>query len=166
MAQAKTLTAAELRRATDYIATRPHAARNRAMLLTTHLAGLRVGEVALLSWLDAVDTSGQVREEIRLNADQTKGRHPRTVYVSPKLRKELQAYVNSIPARAPEAVRATETVRKCADEKKATAVKQLLYFHGGATQSRTGLNGFAKAAPTPIGYCATKVYKKLGARCV
>jgi hypothetical protein len=33
MAQAKTLTAAELRRATDYIATRPHAARNRAMLL-------------------------------------------------------------------------------------------------------------------------------------
>ena len=103
MAQAKTLTAAELRRATDYIATRPHAARNRAMLLTTHLAGLRVGEVALLSWSDAVDTSGQVREEIRLNADQTKGRHPRTVYVSPKLRKELQAYVNSIPARAPEA---------------------------------------------------------------
>ena len=46
MAQAKTLTAAELRRATDYIATRQHAARNRAMLLTTHLAGLRVGEVA------------------------------------------------------------------------------------------------------------------------
>ena len=103
MAQAKTLTAAELRRATDYIATRPHAARNRAMLLTTHLAGLRVGEVALLSWSDAVDTNGLVREEIRLNADQTKGRHPRTVYVSPKLRKELQIYVNSIPARAPEA---------------------------------------------------------------
>ena len=103
MAQAKTLTAAELRRATDYIATRPHAVRNRAMLLMTHLAGLRVGEVALLSWSDAVDTNGQVREEIRLNADQTKGRHPRTVYVSPKLRKELQAYVNSISARAPEA---------------------------------------------------------------
>jgi len=103
MAQAKTLTAAELRRATDYIATRPHAARNRAMLLTTHLAGLRVGEVALLSWSDAVDSNGQVREEIRLNADQTKGRHPRTVYVSPKLRKELQAYVNSISTRAPEA---------------------------------------------------------------
>ena len=103
MAQAKTLTAAELRRATDYIATRPHAARNRAMLLITHLAGLRVGEVALLSWSDAVDSIGQVREEIRLNADQTKGRHPRTIYISPKLRKELQAYVNSIPARAPEA---------------------------------------------------------------
>ena len=37
---------------------------------------------------------------------------------------------------------------------------------GGATQSRTGLNGFANTGPTPIGYCATKVYKKLGARCV
>jgi len=103
MAQAKTLTAAELRRVTDYIATRPHATRNRAMLMMTHLAGLRVGEVALLSWSDAVNPEGVVREEIRLNADQTKGRHPRTVYVSHKLRKELQAYVNSIPARADEA---------------------------------------------------------------
>jgi len=36
-----------------------------------------------------------------------------------------------------------ETDRKCADEKKATALRQLLYFDGGATQSRTGLNGFA-----------------------
>ena len=58
MAQAKTLTAAELRRVTDYIATRPHAARNRAMLMMTHLAGLRVGEVALLSWSDAVNPEG------------------------------------------------------------------------------------------------------------
>jgi integrase/recombinase XerD len=103
MAQAKTLTAAELRRATDYIATRPHAARNRAMLLTTHLAGLRVGEVALLSWSDAVDSNGQVREEVRLNADQTKGRHPRTVYISPKLQKELRAYIAATPKREPTA---------------------------------------------------------------
>lgn len=61
MAQAKTLTTAELRRVTDYIATRPHAARNRAMLMMTHLAGLRVGEVALLSWSDAVNPEGVVR---------------------------------------------------------------------------------------------------------
>jgi hypothetical protein len=33
MAQAKTLTAAELRRATDHIATRPHAARSRAQVV-------------------------------------------------------------------------------------------------------------------------------------
>jgi integrase/recombinase XerD len=43
MKQAKTLTAAELRRVTDSIAARAHAARNRAMLMMTHLAGMRVG---------------------------------------------------------------------------------------------------------------------------
>ena len=102
MAQAKTLTSAELRRVLDYIATRAHAQRNRAALMLTHLAGLRVGEVAALRWGDAIAADGKVRDEIRLNADQTKGRHPRTVYVSPKLRKELQAYVSSVKARNPE----------------------------------------------------------------
>jgi hypothetical protein len=46
MGKAKTLTAQQLRRVQDYIASRAHAARNRAMLLLTHLAGMRVGEVA------------------------------------------------------------------------------------------------------------------------
>ena len=46
MGKAKTFTALELRRVQDYIASRAHAARNRAMLLLTHLAGMRVGEVA------------------------------------------------------------------------------------------------------------------------
>ena len=73
MKQAKTLTATELRRVTDSIATRAHAVRNRAMLMMTHLAGLRVGEVAQLTWSDVVTAEGAVREEVRLNADQTKG---------------------------------------------------------------------------------------------
>jgi len=73
MKQAKTLTAAELRRVTDSIATRAHAVRNRAMLMMTHLAGLRVGEVAQLAWADVVTAEDTVREEVRLNADQTKG---------------------------------------------------------------------------------------------
>ena len=41
MSQAKTLTQPELRRVLDFVATRKHAARNRAMLLITHLARLR-----------------------------------------------------------------------------------------------------------------------------
>ena len=64
--QAKTLQAQELRRVLDYIATRPHALRNRTMLLATHLAGLRVGEVANLRYEDVVDAAGVVRDEIRL----------------------------------------------------------------------------------------------------
>jgi integrase/recombinase XerD len=99
MAQAKTLNSAELRRVLDYIATRKHAKRNRAMLLLTHLSGMRVGEVAALKWLDVVNADGQIREEIRLSADQTKGRHPRTAYISAKLRKELQLYLAAIKPR-------------------------------------------------------------------
>jgi integrase len=82
MGKAKTLTTQELRRVQDYIATRAHAARNRAMLLLTHLAGMRVGEVATLTWGDVVNTKGRVKDEIRMNADQTKGGHPRIVFLS------------------------------------------------------------------------------------
>ena len=102
MGKAKTLTAQELRRVQDYIASRAHAARNRAMLLLTHLAGMRVGEVAALTWGDVVNAEGRVKDEIRLNADQTKGGHPRTVFISPKLHKELQAYAQSTTKRPPE----------------------------------------------------------------
>lgn len=93
MSQAKTLTAQELRRVTDYVATRKHAARNRAMLLVTHLAGLRVGEVATLRIEDVLDADGNVRNEIRLDAEQTKGNYARVVFVSEKLRKELTTYL-------------------------------------------------------------------------
>jgi integrase/recombinase XerD len=93
MSQAKTLTAQELRRVTDYVATRKHAARNRAMLLTTHLAGMRVGEVAALRVSDVLDADGKVRNEIRLDAEQTKGSHARVVFVCEKLQKELAKYL-------------------------------------------------------------------------
>lgn len=100
--QAKTLTAQELRRVLDYIATRPHAARNRAMLLFTHYAGMRVGEVANLHYRDVVDGSGAIRDEIRLEADQTKGHFGRVVFVSARLKKELAAYLLSHPVTDPE----------------------------------------------------------------
>ena len=46
MAQARTLSPVEMAQVLAYTDTRSHAARNRAMLLLTHWAGLRVGEVA------------------------------------------------------------------------------------------------------------------------
>jgi integrase/recombinase XerD len=45
MAQAKTLTTAEIEHLLNYIDTRKYAARNRSMMLLTHWAGLRIGEV-------------------------------------------------------------------------------------------------------------------------
>ena len=92
MAQAKTLTKEEITRVLDYINTRRFAQRNRAMMLLTHLAGLRIGEVACLRWSDVMNLDGTVKEEIRLLPDMTKGRHPRTVFVNIRLRDELAAY--------------------------------------------------------------------------
>ena len=92
MAQAKTLTKEDMVRVLEYINTRNHAARNRAMMLLTHLAGLRIGEVACLRWSDVMNVDGTVKDEIRLLPDMTKGKHARTVFVNIKLREELQAY--------------------------------------------------------------------------
>jgi integrase/recombinase XerD len=90
--QAKTLTQQELRRVLDYTATRKHSVRNRALLMTTHLSGMRVGEVASLRNSDVLDAEGNIRSEIRLSAEQTKGNEARVVFVNDKLRKELELY--------------------------------------------------------------------------
>jgi integrase/recombinase XerD len=100
--QAKTLTQPELRRVLDYIATRPHAVRNRTMLLATHLAGMRVGEVSNLRYEDVIDVAGQIRDEIRLDAAQTKGRYGRVVFVNAKLKRELETYLGSHPQTKPD----------------------------------------------------------------
>ena len=98
--QAKTLTAQEIRRVLDYVATRPHAVRNRAMFLTMLYAMLRVKECAALRYADVVDGEGKIKAEFYLSAEQTKGRKGGTVFVSDKLRKELQAYVRAFPPKS------------------------------------------------------------------
>ena len=100
MPQAKTLSPKELRRVLDYTATRKHAARKRLMILMTHWSGMRVGEVAALLKADVLNNDGTVRDEIRLMAEQTKGRHARVVFVSEKLRREIAGYLKLIAKRA------------------------------------------------------------------
>ena len=96
MAQAKTFTEKELKRVLAHIAIHKHAIRNRAMLLLTHWAGLRVGEVAALRIGDVMAEDGTIKQEIRLLAEQTKGGHARTIFVGERLRKELAVYVASL----------------------------------------------------------------------
>ena len=91
--QAKTLNQQELRKVLDYISTRKHCARNKAMLMTTFLSGMRVGEVSSLRFNDVVDSEGNIRNEIRLTPEMTKGQFARVVFVNDRLRKELQQYV-------------------------------------------------------------------------
>jgi integrase/recombinase XerD len=111
--QAKTLTQQELRRVLDYIATRKHSLRNRALLMTTFLSGMRVGEVASLRYCDVVDDEGNIKSEIRLTAEQTKGNEARVVFVNERLRKELASYIK--------VYRPTDTTRKLFYSQKASS---------------------------------------------
>jgi len=93
MSQARVLTEKELRKVLNFCNTQPHATRNRTMLLCTHMAGMRVGEVAALTVSDVLAMDGTVKEEIALSAQQTKGNKARTVLVPKKLREELTSYL-------------------------------------------------------------------------
>ena len=93
MSQAKTLTSAEVDQILTFIAAHSFALRNRVMLLTGLWSGMRVGEIASLCVGDVMNADGSIKAEVRLTADQTKGRQPRTVFLPQKLRDELAAYM-------------------------------------------------------------------------
>ena len=93
MSQAKTLTPTEIDQVLTFIAAHSFPLRNRVMLLTGLWSGMRVGEIASLSVADVMNGDGSIKAEVRLTAEQTKGRQPRTVFLPQKLRDELGAYM-------------------------------------------------------------------------
>ena len=97
MAQAKTLSDTELQRALDYTATTKAAVRNRAILLLTHWAGMRIGEVASVRYSDVLNADKQVLSEIHLAANQTKGSKSRVVLLSERMQQELAKYIAAHP---------------------------------------------------------------------
>jgi integrase/recombinase XerD len=100
--QAKTLDAAELKRVLGTIALRRYATRDRAMMLMTFYAGMRIGEVVALKQGDVLEESGAIRKEIRLRAEQTKGDMGRRVFISERLRKELASYAGTLQKHSPD----------------------------------------------------------------
>ena len=95
MAQAKTLTQVEIDQVLRYGSTRQYPERNKALILTSFYLGLRVAEIALLKRSDIVNEDGSIKNEIRLSASQTKGGHPRTVYIPEKLKPEYINYLRT-----------------------------------------------------------------------
>jgi integrase/recombinase XerD len=93
MATAKSLTAAEFQIAIKYIESQPYAKRNKAMLMMTVAAGLRVSEVAGLTLGDVLNADGSVRSEIYLAAHRVKHGHARTIYINSRLQQELTEYI-------------------------------------------------------------------------
>ena len=93
MWQAKTLTDKDLKKVLAYISTRKHAARDRAMLLTTVMAGTRIGEAAALRIKDVLAADGTIKEQLTLGVEQTKGNEARVLMLPSKLRDELRKYL-------------------------------------------------------------------------
>ena len=99
MAQASVLSDNDIRRIFRIIETTRHADRNRVAFVLSIYAGMRVGEIAALKISDVINQHGEVRSEIKLGANQTKGKKGRTVILSGRVRREIGAYLKSQPER-------------------------------------------------------------------
>lgn len=99
MAQAATLNEQQLQRVLDYIKGKRHCRRNRTIILLTHYAFLRIGEVAALRYCDVLDVDGNIKEETVLDKTQTKGNKARRIWLNEKIRLELAAYVKEFKAK-------------------------------------------------------------------
>ena len=95
MAQAKTLTKTELKKLC-YVtrACRKYAERDVTMLQLTHYCGMRVGEVAALQFADVVDEQGTVLDEIVLEAERTKSKRARRIFLPKHMQRQLQQFVD------------------------------------------------------------------------
>jgi integrase/recombinase XerD len=154
MGQAKVLTDRELKKILLYIAARSHATRNRCMFLLTHGSGMRVGEVAALRICDVLTKDGQIKDEIRLSAVQTKGDRGRTVVLSDRMQSEIRNYLcNRFNLTDLLAVTLTDTTRALFSNQKnphrgfsaSTACQMFHYWYRGANvegSSHSGRRGF------------------------
>jgi integrase/recombinase XerD len=91
MKQARVLTQAEIKRVLTYCNGTKHPIRNRLAVMLSHYAGLRVGEIAALTWDQLVDANGDIRNQFYLEAQTTKSNEARLVHVNIKLAAELKA---------------------------------------------------------------------------
>ena len=97
--QARTINERELQRLLDFVSKTKSQKRNRAIILLTHLAGMRIGEVAALRIGDVLASDGTVRKEVTLSATQTKGNRSRTVLLNQRMQAELAAYLQAVRVR-------------------------------------------------------------------
>lgn len=92
MRQARVLTESELKRLLAVVAQSRHAERNRLAFMLSHLAGLRVGEIAGLLVSDVFEADGAIRERLVVRSTIAKGGHERVVFLSGRLRHEIERF--------------------------------------------------------------------------
>ena len=87
-----------MKRLLAVIASRRHAERDRLAVMFSHLAGLRVGEIAGLIFDDVLETDGSVTDRVHINPAIAKGGVGRTVFVNKRLQREIRRYLEALPA--------------------------------------------------------------------
>jgi integrase/recombinase XerD len=92
MAQAATLSEAQIKRALRFCQSRKHVTRDSTILLFSIYTGLRAKELAALRMGDVYDAEGVPRTQFTLAAIQTKGARTRTVFVNKALSTQLVLY--------------------------------------------------------------------------
>ena len=92
MAEAATLSEAQIKRAVRFCQTRRYVTRDTTILLLSLYTGLRAKEIAALRNSDVYEHSGAVRTQFTLTAAQTKGARTRTVFVNKQLTQQLSTY--------------------------------------------------------------------------
>jgi integrase/recombinase XerD len=99
MAQAQTLSDAQLKRILQWCSTRRHSTRDRTIIQFSFYAGLRAKEIAALRRGDVYDDTGAVRTQFLLSAAQAKGGRSRTVWINRRLRRVLAEYAAQLDMR-------------------------------------------------------------------
>jgi integrase/recombinase XerD len=92
MAQAATLSDAQIKRALRWCSTRRYVTRDTTILLFSIYTGLRAKELAALCVGDVYDADGTPRTQFTLSAAQTKGARTRTVFINAALTAQLLRY--------------------------------------------------------------------------
>ena len=155
MSQAKVLTEKEIKKVIKVIESKRHASRNRCMFMMTHMSGARISEVASLRICDVLASDGNIKSEVYLSAVQTKGSKGRTLYLSDKLREEINLYLKTrfklkdlLPVTMTDTVRALFTNQKDCQRgfSASTACQMFHYWYKEAkiegASSHSGRRGF------------------------
>ena len=145
MAQASVLTESDVRRVFRILETTRYAERNRLAFVLSIYAGLRVGEIAALTIADVVNQHGEARREIKLGAHQTKGSKGRTVILSTRVRKEIEAFLKPRPVHSLEAplIQSQRNRRAFSTVTLSMLFKEIYELAGIRTSSHSGRRTFA-----------------------
>lgn len=91
--QAKVLSEAEFKRARAIAGATRLAERNELLLCMTHWAGMRACELASLRICDVLKADGTIKDELLLEAWQTKGSKRARLFIGFRLAKLIGAYI-------------------------------------------------------------------------